>query len=265
MRGISCWHSLIVSMLLIPAVVRGDGLLSPIDILRVPNGGIQPQVAIDGNGTVHMLYYRGDAAAGDIYYVNRRHNEAAFSSPLRVNSQTGSAVAMGTIRGAQLALGRDGRVHVAWNGSQTAQPKGIPNPELPPESPYRLSSPMLYTRLAKDGSGFETQRNLMTHTYALDGGGSLAADTQGNVFVAWHANTVSVEQTGEGSRSVWVAISHDDGANFAPEIRANPCAHRCVRLLQLACGGRCTRLAVHCIPIGDGQSAPGYVLVSIGR
>jgi hypothetical protein len=40
-----------------------------------------------------------------------------FSSALKVNSHPGSAIAAGNIRGAHIALGRNGRVHVAWNGT----------------------------------------------------------------------------------------------------------------------------------------------------
>jgi len=125
---------------------------------------------------------------------------------LRVNSQPSSAVAMGTIRGAHLAIGRKGRVHVAWNGSmKTARPK---NPTM--------GSPMLYSRLNDAGTAFEPQRNLMTRTSGLDGGGSVAADLQGNVCVLWHGRAPGAAD-GEMGRSVWVARSRDDGATFAPE------------------------------------------------
>ena len=56
-----------------------------------------------------------------------------------MNSQAGSAVAAGTIRGAHLALGRKGRVHVAWNGSGTALPKGLPNPGVAHLNAYLAS------------------------------------------------------------------------------------------------------------------------------
>lgn len=73
-----------------------------------------------------------------------------FSKPLKVNSIPGSAVAVGTIRGPHIALGKYGRVHVVWNGSQAA--RGRPH----------HGSPMLFTRMKLDGSGFEKERNLMT-------------------------------------------------------------------------------------------------------
>jgi hypothetical protein len=135
-----------------------------------------------------------------------------FSRPLRVNSQQGSANAVGTIRGGQIALGRNGRIHVAWNGSSSALPLGPINPES-----GKPGSPMLYTRLDDQGAAFEPQRNLMAHTFGLDGGGTVAADTAGNVYVAWHGKG-SGAAAGEAGRQVWVAESHDSGSTFAAEV-----------------------------------------------
>jgi hypothetical protein len=181
-----------------------------VTLTRTPGGGIQPQVAVGDNGVRHLIYFKGDAAAGDIFYV--RDN----AEPLRVNSQPGSAIATGTIRGAQIALGRNGRVHVAWNGSRTAEPKA-------PDG----SSPMLYARLNDAGTAFEAQRNLLYAGGSLDGGGTLAADSGGNVWVAWHARGA---EKGEEHRRVYISRSRDDGRTFdrdapvdMPELGACSC------------------------------------------
>ena len=75
---------------------------------------------------------------------------------------------------------------------------------------------MLYARLNDRGSGFEPQRNLMQETFGLDGGGSVAADHNGNVYVAWHGKAPGAAQ-GEAGREVWVAQSIDEGRTFAKE------------------------------------------------
>jgi hypothetical protein len=179
-------------------------------ILRTPDGGVQPQAAMDANGTLHLVYLKGNPAECDVFYVRWSPGSSQFSKPLRVNSQRGSAVAMGTIRGAQIALGKDQRVHVAWNGSMAAQPKAPNN-----------GMPMLYARLDDSGQTFEPQRNLMQQTFNLDGGGTITADGKGNVYVAWHGRKVGSEQ-GEENRQVWVARSTDDGQTFARETLASP-------------------------------------------
>src|SRR5947207_3793007 len=79
-----------------------------VTVLRVPQGGIQPQVAVGADGTVHLVYFRGDPHRGDLFYVRSRDG-ATFSEPIPVNSQPGSAIAVGNIRGAHLAVGKNGR------------------------------------------------------------------------------------------------------------------------------------------------------------
>jgi hypothetical protein len=75
---------------------------------------------------------------------------------------------------------------------------------------------MLYARLKTSGGGFEPQRNLMRRTFGLDGGGSVAADAAGNVYVAWHGKEPGAP-AGEAGRKVWIARSGDEGSTFAPE------------------------------------------------
>jgi hypothetical protein len=75
---------------------------------------------------------------------------------------------------------------------------------------------MLYARLNDEGTAFEPQRNLMTKTFALDGGGTVAADANGNVYVLWHGKAEGDPQ-GEAGRRVWIARSEDNGDTFAAE------------------------------------------------
>lgn len=191
-----------------PTGVRGQDASPPVRLVNTPDGGIQPQAAVDAEGTVHLLYFKGDPAAGDLFYVRRPNGHDEFTPPIRVNSQPGSAVAVGTIRGGQIALGKHGRVHVVWNGSQRAKPG---NPAG--------GAPLLYARADLDGSRFEPQRNLMRRTTALDGGGTVAADPDGHVYAVWHGRGER-DPIEEAWRAVWIARSTDDGATFAPEERA---------------------------------------------
>ena len=89
-----------------------------INLLRTPHDGIQPQTVLDRNGVLHMIYFKGDASAGDIEYVRRDPAGKDFSQPIRVNSDPGSAVALGDVRGPQMAVGRNGRAYVIWFGPQ---------------------------------------------------------------------------------------------------------------------------------------------------
>lgn len=178
-----------------------------VEVLKTPDGGIQPQAAVDSRGNVHLVYYKGEPRGGDLFYQRRTAGQDAWSTPLRVNSERGSGIAMGTIRGGQLALGKGGRVHVVWFGA-TAMGSGG----------HGGGAPLLYTRLNDAGATFEPQRNLMQFTTMLDGGPSIAADGNGNVYVAWHGGDGQSE--GEGNRRLWIARSRDEGKTFAREASA---------------------------------------------
>ena len=179
-----------------------------VSLLRTPFGGIQPQAVTGKDGTVHLVYFKGSPAAGDLYYTTARSGSATFEAPVRVNSQSGSAVAAGTIRGGQLALGRGDRAHVVWNGSGQALPRASAG-----------GSPLLYSRMIDANRAFESQRNLMGATLELDGGGTVAADRKGGVFVLWHAGQPGT--SGEENRRLFIARSTDDGQTFVPEAIAD--------------------------------------------
>jgi len=196
-----------------PAKAAGER----VEVVKTPNGGIQPQAVVDAQGTIHLIYFKGEARAGDLFYQRRAAGQTAWSEPLRVNSQAGAAVATGTIRGGQLALGKAGRLHAVWFGSQGARPRGPLNPAMPAESPHN-GTPLLYSRLNDAGTAFEPQRNLMQATFGLDGGPSVAADPKGNVYAVWHAQDST--GTGEAARRVWIARSQDEGRTFSREAHA---------------------------------------------
>jgi hypothetical protein len=213
------------SMLLSMAVLLLGGVGTPhpigtsaavpsvgVTLLRTPDGGIQPQAAVDAAGTVHLLYFNGDPAHGDLFYARLPDGAAAFTPAVRVNSEPGSVIATGSVRGGQMALGRAGFVHVAWNASRPVEREGLK--ELP----------MWYARLRPGARTFEPQRAIGSHTRHLDGGGSVAADAEGRVHVVWHA---AGNVDGETHRRIFVAMSADDGGRFSREAPFGDAAGLC--------------------------------------
>jgi hypothetical protein len=204
------WPQGVVGLLLVASgVTLFARETEAVRVMRTPDGGLQPQVVVDHRGAVHLVYLKGEPGACDVYYALREPGGASFTRPMLVNNEPHCAVALGTVRGAQLALGANGRVHVVWNGSQPASGRGA------------SGAPMLYTRLDDSGTRFEPQRNLMTSTTDLDGGGSVAADAHGNVWVVWHAHERGGPD-GEEHRAVFGAHSSDEGKTFTAEQRVNP-------------------------------------------
>jgi hypothetical protein len=210
-------HSLRAAVCAIACMVlllrTGADVRAAVDVLtvRTPEEGIQPQAAIDSKGDIHLIYYRGEPGAGDIFYVKRAAKEKAFSTPIPVNTQKGSAIAAGSIRGAQLAVGKAGRVHVVWDGMG----KGTRKVQIGGKD----VAPLLYTRLNDTGTAFEPERNIITYAAGLDGGSSVAADARGHVYVTWHGHA-GESGAKEAGRAVFVAMSKDDGRTFAREQQA---------------------------------------------
>jgi hypothetical protein len=193
------WVLLAVA-LAVPTLVTRAAVTPTVTVLATPNDGLQPQAVVDGRGTLHVIYFKGDPAGGDLYYVRQASTSASFSAPIRVNNEPGTAIATGTIRGGHVALGRNGWIHVAWDA---AHPIG--------ESGAKYS-PMYYARLAPSATSFEPQRAI-GRTVNLDGG-TITADGSGHVYLAWHAQGAT---PGEEHRAVYVAASADDGAHFDGE------------------------------------------------
>src|SRR5258708_1238172 len=121
MRGVMMNRFVLLCLLALAANGATDRP-DPVSIRRVPNGGLQPQIALQADGTIHMIYFSGDPKGGNLFYVRSADSGKTFSTPMRVNSQEGSAIAIGTIRGRQIAVGGDARVHVSWHASSTALP-----------------------------------------------------------------------------------------------------------------------------------------------
>ena len=200
--------------LLYVSLSGGAGPQSPrVELVAVPNAGIQPQAVMDAGAVLHLIYFKGEPGSGDLYYVRRPAGATTFTAPIRVNSDHGSAIATGTVRGGQMALGRNGWVHVAWNAAK---------PIEHPPSRTRVGgtsndvkhTPMWYARLPPGAVAFEPQRAIGEHTRHLDGGGSIAADARGRVYVVWHAAGL---KDGEIDRRLYVARSADDGRLFGSE------------------------------------------------
>lgn len=167
-----------------------------VKLERVPEGGVQPQVAVAADGAVHLVYLTGKPDGADIRYSFRKAGDTAWSAPVTVNSEAQCAVAIGTIRGAQLAVGKAGSVHVVWNGKA--------------QNGQHATAPLCYARL--EAGKFAAQRTLNTGTIHLDGGASVAADDKGGVWVVWHA--APPEGKSEADRRIYVSRSRDDGATF---------------------------------------------------
>src|SRR5688500_13671908 len=98
MNGMLCravFSGCLILALVAPAAAGGA---VEVRRLRLPDGAVQPQAAGDERGTVHLIYLSGDPKRSDVFYARSTGGGAFdFNNAVRVNSQPGSAIAMGSM------------------------------------------------------------------------------------------------------------------------------------------------------------------------
>lgn len=183
-----------------------------VRLVKLPAGALQPEAQLTSRGEIELLWFAGDPAGGDLFVASSRDGGATLAGTRRVNGDKSRALALGTVRGARLAVGRDDSLHVAWMGAAKAEPRAPGG-----------ATPLLYARASGGGGPFSPPRNVITAAVGLDGGFDLAADGAGLVALVWHAPAPGEE--GEAARRVWVARSGDDGATFRAETAVDEPRH----------------------------------------
>jgi len=181
-----------------------------VKAMRCPNEGLQPKVSVGKkDGLLHLVYFQGELAAGDLFYVRSEDDGESFSDPLRVNSQAGSVDAGGRgLRGGAVLADAEGSVHVAWVGSEATV-----------EGDDASLRPLLYSRLAKSATAFEASRVLSGENAGLDVAPAMA-ERLGKLSVYWHApgETLARVSEAEPGRRVYLARSEDGGGNFGAPV-----------------------------------------------
>jgi len=166
-----------------------------VRVAAPPDGGKSPDAEVDAQGAIHLAWLAGD----NVWYAKSTDSGRTFGTALRVNSEPGTAHPPNAFRGPDLALGKDGQVHVVWytNAFQRKLPKE--------------QCGVAYAQLNATRDGFTPAQNL---NHQPSDNYSLAADGRGNVAVVWTAG------------KLFVTASKDDGKTFAPAqavADADPC------------------------------------------
>ncbi|MCX6243171.1 MAG: T9SS type A sorting domain-containing protein [Bacteroidetes bacterium] len=164
-----------------------------VHLVHAPAGSNVPDVIMDKDGVLHMVYAQNQNA----YYIRSSDNGTTFSSPVRVNSSGTVEYKMGE-RGPKLAVGDDGVIHVAWMDHWSA---GV--------NVYAR-----YTRSLDGGNTFENLKTVSA-TSGVDGV-TVAADGNSHVVLFWH--TMVPLQT-QVPQATWIHFSRsaDNGISFSAD------------------------------------------------
>lgn len=140
-----------------------SGLSNTVNIIQAPIGSLVPDVVMDNNGILHMVYAKNQNA----YYVRSTDNGTTFSVPVKVNLTGSVEYKMGE-RGPKISVGSDGVIHIAWMDLWSSG----------------VNTFARYTRSTDGGLTFEAPKAVSVTT-GIDGV-TLAADGNNNVVVFWH-------------------------------------------------------------------------------
>jgi hypothetical protein len=234
----------VVSAAIVLLAFAGRATAIPaVRLVEPPNDGIVSDAEVDDNGVIHLVYASlPDGVQQDIFYVRSADDGETFTEPIRVNTEPGRGYA-GGFRGPDVALGADGRVHVAWytNGYQAKRPAeewGVH-----------------YAYKAADANAFVDESNINgrpSDNYSIDANGA------GEVSIVWTA--------GDG----FVNRSHDGGATFDDAVQIttiDPCECCATRVryaddgvLRLAYREKANNLRdMYIAPITDSLAEPPRV------
>jgi hypothetical protein len=180
-----------------------------VTLQPTPNGGIRPQVFVDAKGVVHMVYAwnpnPGERPGGDnLAYARKEPGQSEFSKPIDVNSVPRSVFPLVP---SEMAVGRDGRVHVSW----AASPRYFR--ERMTEGGERRMKYLFYTRLNDAGTAFEEQRNIAGDTFGFEMATAIVANSKGEVHLFWGGHQ-ALPGGGDANRKVFGIHSKDEGRTF---------------------------------------------------
>jgi hypothetical protein len=190
-------------LVFLPVTGLFNAAWAEVIVQRTPDGGLQPRLVQDAEGTIHLLYFkkrlnRPAAREGNLYYRQYDSEENQFGLPIKVSSQA-FAIQTFSIARASMAVGGDGRIHVLWY--------------LPRESTFN------YTRSNPQRTQFEPLRSVVSqYTEGIDAGGEVAARGS-EVAIIWGAGSLQREY----ERTMFARFSHDSGVSFGQEFMiSNP-------------------------------------------
>src|SRR6266481_3419928 len=203
-------------------------------------GSIDPQIAVDKNGNINVLWEDDLAGHSDISFSRSADNGATFSSPMNLSNPFGNSLA--NSNSPRLAPDLLGNINVVWandspgnfeifisrstdGGVNFSGPKNISrsstfssNPFIAVDAggninvvwadiePADFNTDIFFARSSDGGATFSTAQNV-SRSSGFSSNPWLTVDAGANINVSWEDNT-------PGNRDIFFARSTDSGATF---------------------------------------------------
>ena len=102
----------------------------PVDLIPMPDRGVQPQVQVGPSGDIHLVYHKGVPGEGDLFYVRMKPDLGEWST-IQINRLPHSAVATGTVGGTSWRWLATGRFMSSGLGTSTGRNPRVSLPSRP--------------------------------------------------------------------------------------------------------------------------------------
>ncbi len=212
MKLLICIFCALISLAFLCVAAQAGDDISRVTVVPAPDGGKPVTAKIDGTGAIHLLFDTADGPR----YAKSTDDGTTFSDAIPVVDSVSIKEGL-DFSGADMAVGKDGVVHVAMNTN--AWKLKLPKDEWA----------LYYTRLQPGAKAFSPVRNL---NHQSSQGFSLAADDKGNVTACWL------------SGKLYANVSHDNGNTFASQVEIDPTYDPCDCCTTSAVYGTDGKLAV---------------------
>lgn len=209
----TCATLIALSLLFVWSVAtNAEEMTNRVSAIRIPGASKVLKAQLGGDGTIHLLF---DAAGGPLY-INSHDSGLTFSGPIPVVDAAAQKPGL-EYQGADLAVGKNGRVHVAM--SNNAWKLKLPQEEWS----------LYYASLAPEAKAFSPMRSLNRKPSE---GFSLAANERGAVSACFL------------SGKLFAMHSRDNGETFTASAELNPNWDPCNCCTTSAAYGRDGKLAL---------------------
>src|SRR5882724_9919625 len=221
---------------------NGGATFSAPKMLSTNTGGsIDPQIAVDKNGAINVVWEDDTAGHSDISFSRSADNGANFSLPLNLSNPLGNALA--NSNSPRIAVDLAGHLNVVWandspgnfeiflgrstdGGVNFSGPKNISNssgfsshPVIALDAggsinvvwadinPADSNTDIYFARSSDGGATFSAAQNVSNNS-GFSSNPWLTVDAGANINVAWEDST-------PGNRDIFFSRSTDSGATFS--------------------------------------------------
>jgi hypothetical protein len=153
-----------------------------------------PDIAVDNNGKIHVVWLDDRDASRDVYYSNSTNGGASFNGSARVGDANDGGTPLKV--SPEIAVDSNGKIHIAWHS-------------------HNGTTFNVYVANSTDGGlTFKTNSKIADNLPQIQLVPDIAVYGSNNVYVVWSDNRNS-------NSDIYFARSTDSGLNYGTNIKIN--------------------------------------------